>query len=1149
LGRDFDSMGSGRRNIRQPGCPEPTVWYEIAGGIMPPEQTREHFRHVSGCGACGALFRQAVLDLNEETTATEAGQIASLESATPEWQHRLAHRIAGSIPPHAKSIPWWSEWKIPRLALMAAGIAAVVIVGYRIEAPRNEKELVGRLLAQASSERRTTELRMAGAPYAPLGEGMKRQPGSSFVSSPGTLLKAEARIYDQLASHPSDPDWLHAKAQADLMDGKYDAAVDTLRRALQLSPKSPDILTDLATAYFQKTDYAAAFEALSQVLAIKPDDPVALFNRAIVAEQLLFYRQALDDGERYLQVEPRSEWAGEASARVTRLREKLKNHDQSHAKPLLSPAQLVASAGNPSVRSEVDQRIEEYLDGAVSSWLPQAYPEKASAGDPAARQSLFFLADMASQQHGDRWLSDLLSGSSSTDFPAAVAALSHAVRANNAGEYDAAAGQSVRADYLFRSSRNLAGSLRAQFEQTFAAQMNRDSAACRRRAAAVLTESERYPYPWLQIQLGLEKGVCSFLMGDIGADKRAASRALDRAQQNTYGSLYLRALVFIAENEFSTGDPTGASKTASAGLVRYWSSYLPALRGYGLYLEMAFAGEAAHQPNLQVASWREAVPLIETNEDILQRAMAHELFANAATVARQFQVAEREYANASRLFALAPQTGASRSDALENAIRTAQLEAGLGHFDAAITRLTSVQNEVRPLSNNDHLRMFYSALGELQLRMHRDVEAEQALRPALALAEQTLESLGSETERTTWSKEAAPAYLALTEAELVQGRSQDALELYEWYLGASQRAGTSPHSRAPRANPPVPVPSRLAPRLPLLSQETVLAFALLPDGLAIWVYDDRGVSPQWIPKTNQDLQDLAARFNDLSSDPKSELSALRRDAHLLYQILIAPVEGRLIPGRTLVVEADGPLARVPFEALLDSNGHYLIERWPIVHSLGQDSEARLRDAGPISGDLQALVVGSTASSAAGGLIPLPDVTAEAKAVARGFHSVNVLEGGQATFNAVRNELPSAAVFHFAGHSLSTPDKVGLMLMDGEAHRDTPLLLDADALRRLQLPNLRLAVLSACSTAAGSGGSGGFHSVTEALLRAGVPHVVASRWAVDSVEARAFVEDFYRNALSGQSVSDAIRLTSRKMLSNPRTAHPYYWSAFAAYGRP
>jgi CHAT domain-containing protein len=126
------------------------------------------------------------------------------------------------------------------------------------------------------------------------------------------------------------------------------------------------------------------------------------------------------------------------------------------------------------------------------------------------------------------------------------------------------------------------------------------------------------------------------------------------------------------------------------------------------------------------------------------------------------------------------------------------------------------------------------------------------------------------------------------------------------------------------------------------------------------------------------------------------------------------------------------------------------------------------------------------------------------------------------------------------------------MLDGkseEGQASTPHLLDAAVVRQLHLQGLQLAVLSACSTASGSGGSGGFNSVTDALLRAGVPHVVASRWAVDSAETRGFVEDFYHNALSGQTVSDAIRLTSQKMLLNPSTAHPYYWAAFAAYGRP
>jgi CHAT domain-containing protein len=110
-------------------------------------------------------------------------------------------------------------------------------------------------------------------------------------------------------------------------------------------------------------------------------------------------------------------------------------------------------------------------------------------------------------------------------------------------------------------------------------------------------------------------------------------------------------------------------------------------------------------------------------------------------------------------------------------------------------------------------------------------------------------------------------------------------------------------------------------------------------------------------------------------------------------------------------------------------------------------------------------------------------------------------------------------------------------------------MDENIVRQLRLQSLQLAVLSACSTASGSAGSGGFDSVTDAFLRAGVPHVIASRWPVDSAETRGFVQDFYQNALSGQSVSDAIRLTSRRMLANPRTSHPYYWSAFAAYGKP
>jgi CHAT domain-containing protein len=161
----------------------------------------------------------------------------------------------------------------------------------------------------------------------------------------------------------------------------------------------------------------------------------------------------------------------------------------------------------------------------------------------------------------------------------------------------------------------------------------------------------------------------------------------------------------------------------------------------------------------------------------------------------------------------------------------------------------------------------------------------------------------------------------------------------------------------------------------------------------------------------------------------------------------------------------------------------------------------------------------------------------------------MLKGSDATLGAVERALPAAGVFHFTGHSIARPNGAALMLTVANAPHNVPVLLGADKLRRLDLHNMQLAVLSTCNTESGSDGARGFNSIAEALQRAGVPHVVASRWAVDSVETRRFVEDFYRSALSGQPVSEAIRQASRNMMADSRTSHPYYWSAFSAYGRP
>ena len=836
---------------RQAECLDPSAWYEIVAGVSPPAEALVHVLHASRCDGCGPLLREAVALLNGEMTASEAEQIAALAGARPEWRRKLAQQITGTLMLAPAPLSWWRKsWMTaPRLATAAALLLVLASLAWWGTSQWNRALSPDRLLASAYAEQRTLELRIPGAPYAPL--RVQRGPEDSFVNRPKALLSAEALIAGQLASHPSDPYWLQAKARVDLLEGKYEPAVDSLRRALQLQPNSPGILTDLASAYFQRgqaadrpEDYAAAFERLSQALAVAPDDPVALFNRAIVSERQFLYHQALDDWEHYLRIDPRSEWADEARKRADAVREKLKKHDESHAMPLLSPVQVAALGSSENLRSDVESRIEEYLHVAVRSWLPLAYPERGAA-DPSAAQALFFLADLTSRQHGDRWLSDLLHGSSSPNFPQAVGALAAAVKASDAGDYDRSSEQATVAVRLFQVSGNSAGVLRAEFEQALSAQALRQSESCRRRAIAAVTESEKHPYGWLQVQLGLEQSVCSGIMGDIGADQKAAQRAMERAQQAGYGAVFLRALEFVAQDRSETGDRSGAWMLTQTGLARYWSGQFPAMRGRNLYGGAAYIAESAGLPNLQLALWSEGVALIDSDTDLLQRAGAHGETARAATAAGRAQLAKQHYAEAARLYSLVPQSDAVRALRLYNQIRAAQLESRLGNFDDALGRLTHTQDEVRRLSESFLVQMFYSTLGEVQLSQHRYAEAEQALRPALALAEQNLASLRFEEQRIRWSKDAAPIYLGLAEAELAQGRAEESLDVFEWYLGAAQRAGAA-SDRASRTRRPDP--SELSSRLPLLSNETVLAYGMLPDGLAIWTYDDRGVSAQWTPK-------------------------------------------------------------------------------------------------------------------------------------------------------------------------------------------------------------------------------------------------------------------------------------------------------------
>src|SRR5256885_7556562 len=103
----------------------------------------------------------------------------------------------------------------------------------------------------------------------------------------------------------------------------------------------------------------------------------------------------------------------------------------------------------------------------------------------------------------------------------------------------------------------------------------------------------------------------------------------------------------------------------------------------------------------------------------------------------------------------------------------------------------------------------------------------------------------------------------------------------------------------------------------------------------------------------------------------------------------------------LVIESDGVLSAVPFEALVDSSSHYLAENWTVVSSLGLYYEMALRPTEKIAASDQVLVVAVAAPS---GFSPLPGLQTEVETVAGHFSRSTVLKDNQATLMAVTQAL-------------------------------------------------------------------------------------------------------------------------------------------------
>jgi CHAT domain-containing protein/Tfp pilus assembly protein PilF len=341
-------------------------------------------------------------------------------------------------------------------------------------------------------------------------------------------------------------------------------------------------------------------------------------------------------------------------------------------------------------------------------------------------------------------------------------------------------------------------------------------------------------------------------------------------------------------------------------------------------------------------------------------------------------------------------------------------------------------------------------------------------------------------------------------------------------------------------------------------------------------------------------------------DPK------RQDVKDLSRALDAKVMQplRALVGETrhLLVSPDGALNLIPFAALVDERGRYLVERYSFNYlTSGRDllrlqaaresrsaplvvanpdfgepettrtaradvprprspARARTRQSVTTGADLSNVYFGALGASAE-----------EARAIKALFPQAAVLTRGQATEAALK-QAAAPQILHIATHGFFLEDQPvkiegtrgdgGLRGLSANAKVENPLLRSGLALAGanlrqpggddglltaleaagLNLWGTRLVVLSACDTGLGEVRTGeGVYGLRRALVLAGAETQVMSLWAVSDRVTRELMTAYYAGLRQGQGRGEALRQVQLKMLRRPGREHPFYWASFIQSG--
>ncbi len=275
----------------------------------------------------------------------------------------------------------------------------------------------------------------------------------------------------------------------------------------------------------------------------------------------------------------------------------------------------------------------------------------------------------------------------------------------------------------------------------------------------------------------------------------------------------------------------------------------------------------------------------------------------------------------------------------------------------------------------------------------------------------------------------------------------------------------------------------------------------------------------------------------------------------LHSLLIEPIADLLPPdeNQEVIFIPHKSLFLVPFAALKDSGGQYLVEKHSILTvpaiellDLAAQKDRALQQN---NSTFNATIVGNPTMPSMGEppqqLPSLDDAGKEAQEIARLFNTQAVL-GNQATKTSVLETISQANLIHLATHGV-IDDLQGFGIPGAIAlapdNRSNGWLTSSEILD-LDL-KAELAVLSACNTGRGDLTGDGVIGLSRSFISAGVPNLIVSLWQVPDGATADLMTVFYQNLKTEPSKAKALRQAMLSAIAQNKD--PSSWAAFSLIG--